>query len=222
MRINFWLKAWSEGNIGFHQADTHPALMKYWPGSEHGPEAGSSVLVPLCGKSKDLLWLEERGLEVTGIEFVESAVLDFFEENHLDWEEKEQYGHKCYVAGGRNMRIFVADFIRFAEDYNGHPMDSLYDRAALVALPADMRADYVQACRELLTASPLGLLISLEYEPPVMEGPPFSVPAEEVDRLWNDQLTLLDRVDMLSSMPRALASGVLRLEEFVWVFRHTS
>jgi thiopurine S-methyltransferase len=215
MRINFWIKTWGKGNIGFHLADFHPALDKYWPELV----AGTSVLVPLCGKSRDLLWLEERGLDVTGVEFVESAVLDFFRENSLAWEATVQYGHKCYSACDRNIRIFVSDFILFAKDYSGQPMDTLYDRAALVALPEDMRPDYVAACEKLLIAPPQGLLVTLEYEPISMEGPPFSVAAEEVVRLWKGQLVLVEQVDMLSSMPRAIASGVQRLDEYLWVFR---
>jgi thiopurine S-methyltransferase len=215
MRINFWIKAWGKSNIGFHQAEIHPALKKYWPGLE----AGNSVLVPLSGKSLDLLWLEERGLDVIGVEFIESAVLDFFRENKLDWEETVQYGHACYRVRGRNIRIFVTDFIQFANDYDGQPIDSLYDRAALVALPEDMRPDYVAACEKLLINSAQGLLVTMEYEPIAMEGPPFSVPNEEVERLWKGQLVLVDQMDMLSSMPRAVASGVQRLDEYFWILR---
>ena len=215
MRVNFWIKAWNEGNIGFHLTDKHPALEKFWPSLE----AGASVLVPLCGKSQDLLWLEESGLDVIGIEFVESAALEFFRENSLDWEKIVEYGHPCYRVRGRNIRIFVTDFIRFADDYNGQPLDSLYDRAALVALPADMRPDYVSACRKLLTASPRGLLVTMQYEPEAMEGPPFSVEPGEVDRLWEGQWAVVEQVDMLSSMPRAVASGVQRLDEYFWVLR---
>jgi thiopurine S-methyltransferase len=217
MRVNFWIKAWNESNIGFHLTDTHPALEKFWPSLE----AGSSVLVPLCGKSQDLLWLEERGLDVVGVEFVESAVLDFLRENSLEWEKTVQYGHPCYRVCERNIRIFVTDFIRFADDYSGQPLDSLYDRAALVALPADMRADYVSACRKLLAASPRGLLVTLKYEPEAMEGPPFSVEPGEVDRLWEGQFYLVEQVDMLSSMPRAVASGVQGLDEYFWVLTRT-
>ena len=215
MRINFWIKTWDKSNIGFHQADIHPALKKYWPELE----AGNSVLVPLSGKSLDLLWLEKRGLDVIGIEFVESAVLDFFRENELEWEKTVQYGHPCYRVRGRNIRIFATDFIQFAKDYDGQPMDSLYDRAALVALPEDMRAAYVKACRKLLVTSPHVLLVTIEYDSNAMEGPPFSVTREEVRRLWHAELDLVERVDMLSSMPRAIASGVQNLDEYFWVFR---
>ncbi len=215
MRVNFWIKAWDEGNIGFHQADIHPALKEYWP--ELKP--GTSVLVPLSGKTRDLLWLDERGLDVIAVEFIESAVLDFFRENELDWEETEQYGHRCFRVCDRNIRIFVTDFIRFTDDYNGQPIETLYDRAALVALPEDMRTDYIAACENLLTPSPQGLVVTMEYEPIAMEGPPFSVPNAEVESLWHGKLTLVEQVDMLSSMPRAVASGVQRLDEFFWVFR---
>jgi thiopurine S-methyltransferase len=135
MRIKFWIKTWDKANIGFHQADFHSALEKYWPELE----PGTSVLVPLSGKSRDLLWLEDRGLEVVGVEFVESAVTDFFRENDLAFEKTVQYGHPCYRACDRNIRIFVTDFIRFAADYSGRIFDTLYDRAALVALPEDKR-----------------------------------------------------------------------------------
>lgn len=215
MRVNFWIKCWGEGNIGFHQRDTHYALDKYWPALKRG----STVLVPLCGKSLDLLWLEEHGLDVIGVEFVESAVLDFFRENNLSWDETEQYGHRCLSARGRNIRIFVTDFIQLANDYKGEPIAALYDRAALVALPADMRPPYVEACKKLLSESPKGLLVSMSYEPATMEGPPFSVPNTEVEQLWGGRLKQVEEVNMLASMPRAVASGVQSLNEYLWVFR---
>ena len=214
MRVNFWIKTWGKGNIGFHQADIHAALEKYWPAQE----AGTTVLVPLCGKSRDLLWLEELGLDVIGVEFVESAVVDFFRENNLSWKETVQYGHRCFDACDRNIRIFVTDFIQLANDYDGPPLATLYDRAALVALPEDMRAPYVAACRKLLTPAFHGLLVTLEYDSTAMEGPPFSVAPEEVEHLWEGCTKLVEQVDMLSEMPRAIASGVQRLDEYFWVY----
>jgi len=213
MRINFWLKAWNEGNIGFHQADFHPALDAHWPTLA----TGSSVLVPLCGKSKDMLWLERKGLDVIGVEFVEQAVRDFFRESELEFDRSTEFGHPCYRARGRKIRIFVTDFIRFADDYDGPRLDSLYDRAALVALPADMRGAYVEACRKLLSDGPRGLLITMRYEPEAMEGPPFSVPPTEAERLWEGRLSPVGQADILASMPRAIAAGVERLDEFYWV-----
>ncbi|MGD8384494.1 MAG: thiopurine S-methyltransferase [Lysobacterales bacterium] len=215
MRINFWLKTWNEGNIGFHQAQIHAALENHWPQLP----AGTQVLVPLCGKSRDMLWLEERGFDVTGVEFVESAVRDFFSESGLAFEKTEQYGHPCYQAEDRNIRLFCTDFIQLAEDYDGPKFPALYDRAALVALPHDMRPPYVAACRKLLGPAPKGLLVSMTYEPQSMEGPPFSVEPGEVEHLWGDDLELIGTTDMLASMPRAVAAGVERLDEYFWEFK---
>jgi len=165
-----------------------------------------------------MLWIEERGLDVIGVEFVESAVVDFFRENDLDWRETTQDGHRCYCANSRNIRIFVTDFIQWVEDYRGQPIEALYDRAALVALPEDMRMTYVTACQKILGPSPRGLLVSLKFDPDVMEGPPFNVSPEEVERLWHAQLGLVEQTDVLSDMPRAVASGVQRLDECCWFF----
>lgn len=214
MRINFWLKAWNDRNIGFHQADFHPALDRHWPKLE----PGSSVLVPLCGKSRDLLWLVRQGLDVIGVEFVESAVEEFFRDSGLEFDRTTEFGHPCYRARDCRLRIFATDFIRFADDYGGPRLDSLYDRAALVALPADMRGAYVEACRKLLSEQPRGLLITMRYEPGSMEGPPFSVEPAEVERLWQDRLSCVDTADILASMPRAVAAGVQRLDEYIWTF----
>jgi thiopurine S-methyltransferase len=215
MRANFWIKAWNEGNIGFHQSETHPALEKYWPALP----PGASVLAPLCGKSLDLLWLEDRGLDVTGVEFFEPAVRQFFSENGLAAEESRQYGLKCYSARDRKIRIFAADFIEFAQVDDANRFDSLYDRAALVALPADMRPGYVEACKRLLVPDARGLLVTLEYDQSLMEGPPFSVEAVEVDRLWSRRMTRVEQMDMLSLMPRAKASGLSRLDEYFWLLQ---
>ena len=215
MRVNFWIRTWERSNIGFHRSDIHPALARYWPEQQ----AGTVVLVPLCGKSLDLLWLESQGLDVMGVEFIESAVVDFFHENKLAFEEDVKYGHRCYRATERNICIFITDFIQLADDYTGPPIKTLYDRAALVALPEDMRAAYVNACRKLLCSRPQGLLVTLTYTPQVMDGPPFSVPPDEVEHLWEERIRRVEQVDMLSEMPRAVASGVRELDEYYWLFR---
>jgi thiopurine S-methyltransferase len=121
-------------------------------------------------------------------------------------------------ATERNIRIFVTDFIQLADDYSGRPIKTLYDRAALIALPEDMRGPYVAACRKFLTPSHQGLLVTCEFDAEFMQGPPFSVTPGEVERLWRGQLGLIERVNVLAEMPRAVALGVPRLDEYFWVF----
>ncbi|MGB5485800.1 MAG: thiopurine S-methyltransferase, partial [Lysobacterales bacterium] len=64
MEIKDWHSRWESGNTGWHQPGGSSALRKFWPGLH----PGGRVLVPLCGKSPDLLWLAKQGYDVTGVE----------------------------------------------------------------------------------------------------------------------------------------------------------
>ena len=212
MQASFWLESWRNRNIGFHQAATHAALLQCWPQTG----AAGLVLVPLCGKTLDMLWLAKRGYDVVGVELAEAAVLEFFSDNQLGYRHSELEGMGCYQAEHHRIRFYVGDFFRFAEAWDGAPFDSLYDRGALVALPLDMRAAYVVACKKLLVARPTGLLISFEYHQQQMPGPPFSVEAAELERYWGGQLQLQARVDAMDALPKARASGLSQLDECWW------
>jgi thiopurine S-methyltransferase len=72
---DFWLDKWRHNEIGFHQAQPHPALAKYWP--LLGLARNSRVFVPLAGKSPDLVWLATAGHQVVGIELSPIAVAQF-------------------------------------------------------------------------------------------------------------------------------------------------
>jgi thiopurine S-methyltransferase len=69
MQPEFWHKRWASNQIGFHLPQVNPYLQRFWPAL--GLEEGSRVLVPLCGKSLDLLWLAHQGHEVLGVELSE-------------------------------------------------------------------------------------------------------------------------------------------------------
>jgi thiopurine S-methyltransferase len=79
-----------------------------------------------------------------------------------------------------NLDIFVGDIFAVSRLMLGQ-VDAVYDRAALVALPEDMRKRYAAHLLEITGKAPQ-LLISYEYDQSLMEGPPFSVSNEEVRR----------------------------------------
>lgn len=215
MQPSFWIDNWREGKTGFHQSTVNPALKNFWP--KQPP--GSSVLVPLCGKSLDMLWLEQQGLEVTGVEIAEQAVLEFCHENGQAFSVNHRPEYISYRLRDRYIRLIVADFIEFAEHYSGERFDSLYDRAALVALPRELRKPYVQACEKLLSDAATGLVVTLEYEQELMQGPPFSVPAEEAQRRWNSRLACVEERDVLGEIGKAAAAGLTHLQEFTWLLK---
>lgn len=215
MDRSFWIENWREGKRGFHQDKANPALERFWPARPKG----ASVLVPLCGKSLDMLWLEQQGLNVTGIEIAEQAALEFCHENGLSYSVNHREHYVSYRLHTKNIRLIVGDFFTFAEHYTAEPFDGLYDRAALVALPLEMRKPYVKACQALLGKDAAGLVVTLEYEQELMKGPPFSVPVEEVQRLWKNRLSCLDERNVLEELGKAKAAGLPHVQEFTWLLQ---
>lgn len=173
MEPAFWRSRWAENRIAFHEVQPNAFLQR------HVARLGSArrVLVPLCGKSVDLVWLAAQGHQVVGVELVEAAVQRFFEEQQLTPQITTREGLVFYQAG--SITIVAGDFFTTTRALLGL-VDALYDRAALIALPASLRVRYVEHLSSLLELGSPGLLITVEYPQEAMEGPPFSVTAHEV------------------------------------------
>ncbi len=189
MEPDFWLERWEKREIGFHQVDINRFLEQYWSTLELAKD--STVFVPLCGKSKDMRWLAQQGHHVLGVEVSETAVREFFEE----WEVKPTCEHKgSFVSySAKNIEILVGDYFALtAEDVQ--EVAGVYDRAALVALPPDMRRNYGTSLAEKLPAKTQTLLISFEYRLDARKGPPFSIDVEAVKGLFEAtcDISLLD------------------------------
>ena len=206
-----WLLRWKEGRIGWHEAEGSAALREFWPGIAEG----ARVLVPLCGKSPDMLWLAEQGAEVTGVELSEIAVRAFFEENQLSYEVQDYGGQHLYRSISPRINIVCGDYFKFSDQ----PFDALYDRASLIALPPQIRPAYVRHTKSLLTENACQLLVTLEYDDRKVGGPPFSVKASEVHEYWGDIQRVAERNDIDDSPPKFRKAGLDTVIEAVWVSR---
>lgn len=174
MDASFWQKKWETNDIGFHEADYNPGLTRHL--DKLGLNKGNRVFVPLCGKTLDIRYLMEQGLKVVGAELSELAVKQLFESLGINPMVEDRLEGKSYTAQG--IQIFVGDLFALTANDIGK-VDAIYDRAALVALPGEIRQRYTQhLC--MLTGNASQLLICFEYDQSQMDGPPFSVPPEEV------------------------------------------
>lgn len=213
MDAEFWNERWREGRIGFHQDRVTPLLEQYWDAV--GAPPGARVLVPLAGKSLDMLWLASRGHRVLGVELSPLAVTQFFAENRLSPTIAERADGVHYTAGA--IELVLGDvFALDAETVSS--CSAVYDRAALIALPPPSRARYADELYARLPAGCRGLLITLEYPQEQKSGPPFSVSGDEVqERFGRDwMLDLLERRDILAGQPGFLAEGVNALHTSAW------
>jgi thiopurine S-methyltransferase len=216
MDADFWQQRWRDGRTGFHQAQPTPLLEQYWDAI--GAPAGSRVLVPLCGKSLDMDWLAGRGHRVLGVELSAIAVAQFFAENGLSPNVHEAADGRHHVAGPIELvqgDVFATDAAALAG------CAAIYDRAALIALPPDMRERYARETYARLPSGCRGLMITLEYPQHEKQGPPFSVPDAEVRALFGRDwdVTVLERRDILAQQPGFQAEGVTAMDTVVYRIR---
>ncbi|MGH8234599.1 MAG: thiopurine S-methyltransferase [Rhodanobacteraceae bacterium] len=218
MDAQYWLQRWHEGRIGWHHDKPMPLLLEHWPAL--GVARDTRVLVPLCGKSLDMLWLSQQGLRVLGVELSGIAIESFLAENHL-------HARMRTASDGRHYEVTDAPDGGI-EIFNGDVFDidpatlagcnAFYDRAASIALPAPQRQRLAHDVYARLPAGCRGLLITLDYPPDEMDGPPFPVNEDEVRRLFaaSWDIERLEQRDILSSQPHFSEQGVTALHTAVY------
>lgn len=222
MQPDYWRQRWTENRIGFHQDRPTPLLLQHWPALGVAP--GSRVFVPLAGKSLDMLWLAQQGYDVLGAELSQLAVEQFFAENDLQTDTFEtRYGHHYRAdIGERAIELICGDaFALDAEILAG--CAAALDRAALIALPQNLRRRYAETLYARLPTGCRTLLITLEYPPLEKQGPPFTVDESEVRDLYAQgwEIELLERSDILAEQPAFVAEGVTALDTCVYrLIRH--
>lgn len=219
MEKDFWLARWEREETGFHQEEFNPYLCQYW--NELNLASNGVVFVPLCGKSRDMLWLREQGHHVLGVELSPVAAHAFFRENcftqqQISLFQSDNGKFACVEAG--EIRILCGDFHNLGKE-DLEQVIAVYDRASLVALPPTMRKSYVAHLANILPPATQTLLITFEYPQQEMSGPPFSVSSEEVTALYQDyaEVRLLSQVDVLSQNPRFQQRGLSKLREKIYL-----
>ncbi|MCG9695605.1 thiopurine S-methyltransferase [Shewanella sp. Isolate11] len=216
MQPSFWHDKWASQQIGFHLGEVNPLLINYW--QQLGVAAGEQVFVPLCGKSLDMCFLAEQGLDVIGCELNQSAVEQFFSENQLSVQHKTLDEHQCYQT--EQVTLYQGDIFSLPAQYLEH-VSAFYDRAALIAWPEEMRLQYAKQLARLIPASSVGLLITLDYPQQALSGPPFAVSDDWVmtNMSADFEIERLSCLDVLADNPRFIKKQVPWLTESVYLLR---
>ncbi len=210
MDAAFWHRRWETNETGWHERAVNPVLVTHFPAL--GLAAGSRLFVPLCGKSLDVGWLLSHGYRVAGAELSERAVGQLFADLDLtpaiaDWEQGRHYR-------GPGLDVFVGDIFQLSRERLG-PVDAVYDRAALVALPLPIRQRYAAHLTALTGTAPQ-LVICYDYDQSVIPGPPFSVTGNELRQHYADRyrLTLLASAELAGGL-----KGKCPALEQTWLLR---
>lgn len=212
MDKNFWNERWEKKEIAFHMNEVNPMLIKHF--SYLSLSKGKRIFIPLCGKTLDIKWLLDRNYKIVGIELNESAVKSLFIELKIEPTILEINDFIIYKH--ENIEIFVGDFFNLSENLLGK-VNLIYDRAALVALPKDMRKEYSSHLLNI-TGGITQLLLTYEYDQNIMNGPPFCVNDFEIEEHYSCvySIVLLDKNENLPSGLKRKSNGC----EKVWLLKN--
>jgi thiopurine S-methyltransferase len=210
VRPDFWHDRWRAAQIGFHRSSVDENLIQHW--RDLSLPKAARVLVPLCGKSLDLLWLRNHGHEVIGIELSDIALQSLFMENGVAARRRALPHFDLYEA--EDLECYRGDLFELTPERLGK-VAAVYDRASLVSWVPEQRDRYVEHLRALTATGTQTLLITLEYAQAEIKGPPFSVDSAEVHQLYSHHHSIheLARRDILNTEPRMRARGVSSLTE---------
>lgn len=219
MEKDFWLKAWEEGRTRFHNQQANPDLVQYFPLFK---DLITEAFVPLCGKSLDMHFLHQAGLEVTGVELSPLAIEQFKQntiESGLKWIETDLSQHQLSQA--ESLNLYCGDLFELPAEVL-ESVDFIYDRAAIVALPLELRLKYAQWIKDVFKQPHQILLISFEYDQSLCDGPPFSVTEAEIRQLFSDSysIELLDRRSVEDINPKFVEANVTKFERTVYHLKY--
>mgnify|MGYP001445321288 CR=1 FL=1 len=214
--MKLWESRWQEDRIGFHLKKVNPYLIRFSNQLLH--QNPDRVFVPLCGKSLDLCWLTKKTKKVVGIELVKKAVQDFFSENNITSLIQQEKNLQKFCS--KSIDIYLGDFFKLDPEKIS-PFKAIYDRASIVAIEKLDRRKYVYHLNSFLEPSGRILLITLEYNQNQMKGPPYSVPAKEIESLFAPlgSIKLLETCDILDD--RFRNKGLNQLLEHVFLIKKT-
>jgi len=205
MEISYWQSRWKKDHTGWHMDTVYPNLPDYWPKLNLNRKA--AVLVPLCGKSLDMLWLNEQGHRVIGVDVSKKAAQSFFEDNALSYETDSKASFTIYKSGG--LEIWVGDLFKLKPHFLPG-IAAIYDKAALIALPEEKREPYAGQIWNLCNKDTQILINTFEYKQEEMSGPPFAVHFEEVKQLYGEHFSieLLHEESIFENLPRFQQRGL--------------
>jgi thiopurine S-methyltransferase len=184
MQAAFWHERWQQNQLGFHLNETNPLLLKHI--NALALKAGSRICIPLCGKTLDIEWLLGKGYQIVGVELSAIAIDQLFTSLGLVPTISQIGEMTQYSADG--ITIFVGDIFNVSAEMLGQ-VDAIFDRAALVALPETMRIEYAKHLMQI-TNSAKQLLVCIDYDQTVLNGPPFSINTDKVNAYYRSAYNL--------------------------------
>lgn len=175
LSAEFWDERFEQDFIPWDLGGVPQALRAFVEGNP----TPRSTLIPGCGNGYELSFLCDAGWNATAIDFSPAAV---------------QRARR--LVGQWAAQVVEADFFAWQPQ---HPLDLIYERAFLCALPPAMRPQVTARYAELL--APGGLLAGFFFFGSSPKGPPFGIARAELEQLLTPHFALVEESDVVDSLP---------------------
>ena len=155
-----------------------------------GDRKDLNLLLPLCGRSPDLLWLAEQGHRVTGIEWSERAVKQFFQDSKVTYSTEECCFGEALGSIYRGVEVPVTIYCSNLFSLKGHEsigkFDCIWDHGSVGSFHPDkpQRAAYVAVCDSMLKPGGKILLSTFDYEQSEHPAFPFACSQRDVHEMY--------------------------------------
>ncbi|MCI5065472.1 TPMT family class I SAM-dependent methyltransferase [bacterium] len=203
MKREFWEGTWERDELpwSFPGADGLYEKGMRWLGDWLYKER-REVLVPLCGDSPVVRSFYDHGCRVVGVDFVPEALERLrhghFAELSLSFNEEQDRWT------GDRVELVQGDFFSFALQEE-RSFNFIYDRAALVAIQPERRAEYAALLEQLLMPGGYLLLEFFSVDSFIGTSAPFGMPHSLIAALFPKC-----RRTCFSTVPRQIGEGHFR------------
>lgn len=171
----FWTERFEKGFLPWDKGGVPHALQEFMARSS----GRRTALVPGCGTGYEVAYLSQAGWEVVGIDFSSAAV-----------------AAAGQTLGQWRSRVRQADFFSFEPP---RPVDFIYERAFLCALPPARWPDIARRWASLLQSG--GLLAGFFYFGDDSKGPPFAIRPSRLEELLDPHFVRTESSTVTDSLP---------------------
>lgn len=171
---SFWDERFEQGFTPWDRGGVPQALTEFVAARP----APMRTLIPGCGAAYELAFLSESGWDATAIDFAPAAVA------------------RAKVAVGKWAdRVEEADFFAWQ---SRQPLELIYERAFLCALPRAMWPQVAERWAQLL--APGKLLAGFFFFDDALKGPPFGISPQMLDALLSPNFVCIEDAPVTDSI----------------------
>lgn len=149
------------------------------------------IFVPLCGKSWDMKWLADQGHRVIGVEMVQTAIEEFFQEQKMTFTSTPLPAVEgtLFQSKDKRVQIYCCDFFNISPEVVGQ-VDAIWDQSSMVAITESDRVRYAELLQSLMSPGCRYLLSAIQYDETKFPGPPHHLSDEAIQQLFGARNTV--------------------------------